>query len=204
MVWKEDFVSVPSYGRAAIPEGWVLRKKPGTKSAIFSAMKDPQRGLSFLRMKADSASASLITRLDGIDIKKTPLLKWRWRATRLPNGADGRVESKDDQAIGIYIGSGSPLNNKSVSYRWDTETPKGAKGSSAYGLGWIKVKWFTLRNKKDCKKGRWFTEERNVAEDFKDAWGFYPATVYLSISCNSQYTGSTASAELNWIELTAK
>ena len=151
-------------------------------------------------MEANRASSSLITGVDGVDLKKTPILRWRWRATVLPEGADGRVRLKDDQAIGIYVGSGSPLNNKSVSYRWDTETPKGTEGNCAYGLGGIKVKWHTLRNREDAVAGVWFTEERNIAEDFKNAWDFYPDKIYLSISCNSQYTKSLASADLGWIE----
>ena len=91
---------------------------------------------------------------------------------------------------------------KSVSYRWDTETPKGSEGNCAYGAGTIKIKWFALRNKEDTL-GEWFTEERNVAEDFYKAWGYYPEDVYVSISCNSQYTGGKASADLDWIEITS-
>ena len=177
-----------------------MQGKPGTKRAVFSIEKDPAKDLSFLRMEANRASSSLITGVDGVDLKKTPILRWRWRATVLPEGADGRIREKDDQAIGIYVGSGSPLNNKSVSYRWDTETPKGAEGNCVYGLGSIKVKWHTLRNREDAVAGMWFTEERNIAEDFKKAWGFYPSKVYLSISCNSQYTRSLAAADLGWIE----
>ena len=118
----------------------------------------------------------------------------------MPEGADGRIKAKDDQAIGIYVGAGSALNNKSVSYRWDTETPRGAEGNCAYNLGRTKVKWYTLRSKNDTRDDQWFIEERNVAEDFKEAWGFYPQIIYLSVSCNSQYTNSSAVADLGWIE----
>jgi len=133
-------------------------------------------------------------------LQETPFLKWQWRVKTLPKGADGRNKKMDDQAIGIYVGTGSLLNNKSVSYRWDTDTPKGAEGNCVYGRGVIKVKWFTLRNAEDAKEGRWFTETRNVAEDFKKAWGFYPKKFYLSVSCNSQYTGTRAIADLDWIK----
>jgi len=198
--WREDFSVLPVSGRSALPKGWVLQRKPGTRSAVFSVAKDAGSGGSFLRMESDKASAALITRPYGVDLKKTPLVRWRWRATTLPNGADGRQRAKDDQAIGIYIGAGNALNNKSVSYRWDTETPKGSEGNCAYGLGSTRVKWYTLRNKEDLGGGLWFTEERDVARDFMSAWGFCPETVYVSVSCNSQYTRSAASADLAWIE----
>lgn len=199
-VWRESFVPAAAAGTKSIPGGWLLEKKPGTRPAIFSVERGGKKGLFLIHMEADMASASLVTKADSVDLNKTPIVRWRWRATLLPEGADGRVKSKDDQAIGIYVGTGSVLNNKSISYRWDTDTPKGTEGNCAYGLGAVKIKWHTLRNKEDAAGGQWFTEERNVAEDFKKAWGFCPDTIYLSISCNSQYTKSRACADLQWIE----
>ncbi len=202
--WKEEFTPVPGAGKVVLPKGWAVRGKLGTKQAVFSLATDPKESNSFLHMEADKASASLISRVKGVDIKKTPLLRWRWRARTLPEGADGRRKARDDQAIGIYVGAGSTLNNRSISYRWDTETPKGAEGNCSYGSGFVKVKWYTLRNKEDAADGRWFIEERNVAEDFKKAWGFSPTEVYVSVSCNSQYTDSRAAADLEWIEFVSR
>lgn len=197
--WFEDFNGgIDSLTPSSLPAGWVVQNKPGTALADFTVRQDGHEK-SFLHMYADKASASVITKLDGVDIKKTPYLRWRWRVNALPEGADGRVRSRDDQAIGIYVGSGSTFSNKSVSYRWDTGTPKNSEGSASYGMGIIRVKWYTLRNKEDAADGRWIVEERNVAEDFKDAWGYYPDEAYLSVSCNSQYTGSKADADLDWI-----
>lgn len=198
--WEADFSPAASQRAGAPPEGWRLEKKPGTRPATFSVEKGDAGAAAFLRMEADRASATLITRATGLDLREAPLLRWRWKATVLPEGADGRIRNKDDQAIGLYIGTGSALNNKSICYRWDTDTPKGAEGEAAYGFGGIKVKWYTLRNKQDAATGEWYVEERNVAEDFKEAWGFYPDAVYISVSCNSQYTGTRAAAELSRIQ----
>jgi len=140
-----------------------------------------------------------LTESSGIDIEKTPILRWKWRVGNLPPRGDGREAATDDQAIGIYVGSGGMLNNKSISYRWDTDTPKGAEGNVTYAGGIAKIKWYTLRNKYD-PQDRWIIEERNVAEDFKKAWGYVPKDVYVSISSNSQYTAAEASADLDWIE----
>jgi hypothetical protein len=201
--WKADFDKVISKGQNTIPEGWRIANKPGTKPVVFSVKRDAKNNIIFLNMKADMASSSLLTSLDTIDLTKTPTLRWSWRVITLPKGADGRIRSRDDQAIGLYIGTGSQLNNKSISYRWDTETPTGAEGDIAYGLGGVKVKWHTLRNKKDAANGNWYVEERNVAEDFKEAWGFYPEKLYLGVSCNSQYTRSEAEADLGLLEFIA-
>jgi hypothetical protein len=203
IAWREDFKTTSEKEGSSLPENWELEKKPGTPPAVFSVVKDEKSGISFLRMKADKASASLVTKVNNLNIQDVPIMKWRWRVDVLPAGADGRKAEKDDQAVGIYVGTGSMLNNKSISYRWDTDTPEGAEGNCAYGGGTIKVKWFTLRNAEDAKDGEWYVEKRNVAEDFKNAWGFYPGKIYISISCNSQYTGTEAEADINWIELTS-
>jgi len=198
--WRENFIPSEALEKSPVPKGWVVKNKPGTKEASFYIETDPETKSSYLRMEADNASATLIGKVDGVNIKKTPILRWRWRAITLPEGADGRSKAKDDQAIGIYVGTGGALSNKSISYRWDTATPKGAEGTSQYGLGFVKIKWYTLRNEKDAVNREWFTEERNVAEDFKNAWGFYPDKIYIAVSCNSQYTASRSVADLNWIE----
>lgn len=203
VMWSEKFDTVPASGKQPFPKDWRLQKKPGTPSAAFSVEKDKKSGDTYLHMEADKASSSLIAHVGNLDLEKAPFLTWRWKVETLPAGADGRHKEKDDQAIGIYVGTGSPLNSKSVSYRWDTDTPKGAEGNCAYGEGAIKVKWFTLRNAEDAKGNQWFIEKRNIMEDFKSAWGFYPKKIYISVSCNSQYTGTKAVADLDWIEFVA-
>lgn len=196
IVWEEDFGGKAGKGA---PEGWKLKGKLGTPNAVFSVEENPENGDNFLHVEADKASAFVITKAEGVDLEKTPTLRWRWKVDKLPLGADGRVAAKDDQAIAIYVGSGGMLSNNSVSYRWDTDTPRGAEGKVTYGGGMAKIKWYTLRNKEDSA-GKWIVEQRNVAEDFKKAWGYYPKEVYVSVLSNSQYTGTDASADLDWIE----
>lgn len=203
VAWRADFSLLSSSGGHDVPDGWKLMGKPGVRLASFYVDKDDAADV-FLHMEADKASGSLIAPLEGVDLNKTPIMRWRWRVKDLPKNADGRYPRKDDQAIGIYVGTGSMSGGKkTISYRWDTETPKGAKGSAKYGLGTVKVEWETLRNKVDAVGGEWFVEEQNVGDAFREAWGYCPEEVYLSISCNSQYTGTTAGADLDWVEFIA-
>jgi hypothetical protein len=197
--WRSDFGDDEI---SSLPEGWKLRGKPGTPTAKFSIEKQENKGTHILSMEADSASGTLITLAKGVDLEKTPFLSWRWRVREFPKGADGRTAKTDDQAIGIYAGDGSLLNSKSVSYRWDTDTPRGAEGKCSYVGGAVKVKWFTLRNREDGV-GQWFYESRNLLEDFKKAWGTVPKKLYISVSSNSQYTGTTAAADLEWVEISS-
>lgn len=206
VVWRAEFKYEPKDGKneTKLPDSWEVKTKPGTAAAKFTVVYDKIENKSFAHMTADKASASIICEPKKIDPQKTPIIRWRWKVNDLPAGGDGKNPDKDDQAIGIYIGTGSIFNKKSVSYRWDTETAKNSEGNCSYGLGTIGIKWWTLRNKEDTDgtgKSKWFVEERNFAEDFNKAWGEYPKSIYISVSCNSQYTGTTASADLEWIEI---
>ena len=191
--WREDFRSQPP--------GWEIRRKPGAALAKFHVepAKDGHDGA--LVMVANDQSGMFATKLEQIDLRRTPILRWRWRATVLPTGADGRVSERDDQAIAIYVSAGGVLRQKSIAYRWETDTPVGTEGDSTYAAGIVKTKWFALRNGQD--KGSFFVEERNVARDFERAFGFVPEEVNVGVTCNSQYTGTSAAAELDWIELVA-
>lgn len=197
-VWREDF--------DALPKDWEVRGKPGTPRAKFEAVTiaaDTNATVSVLRMTADAASSSVVASLPAVDLRKTPILRWRWRVIELPAGADGLDPKKDDQAIGVYVSAGGMFSQRSVAYRWETETPVGASGTAKYAGGVARVQWFCLHNRGSASN-EFVVESRNVAEDFKKAYGEIPEKIGLSISCNSQYTGGKAAAELDWIEFVAE
>ncbi len=190
-MWREDFAELSAV--------WEVRKRPGAKAATFDVQRDQKNGNAWLRMAADNATATLAIELDAIDLKISPMLRWRWRVTELPRGADGRLSTADDQAIGIYVQSSGFGIRKTVAYRWETETPLAAAGTASYAGGLAKIKWICLRNKKNAN-GKFLVETRNVAADFQRLFGSVPKSVGLGISCNSQYTGTRAAAQLDWIE----
>jgi hypothetical protein len=193
--WREDFHSQPA--------GWELRTVARAKPAEFRVEPPTEEHDGALLMTAENASGMFATHLSGVDLHQTPILRWRWRAITLPTGADGRVPARDDQAIGIYVSSGGLLRQRSIAYRWETETPVGTEGEVSYAAGIVHAKWIAVRNAQDAAAGTFFTEERNVARDFQRAFGFVPTDVSIGVTCNSEYTDSTAVAELDWIELGA-
>lgn len=197
--WHEDFSNfkVNSAGRK-IPAGWELRTKLGTAASVFDLSDDRVNNRKVLRMISDKSTGTFLCSPEGVDLKKYPIVRWCWRVNRLPDSADGRVSDKDDQAIGVYIGTGR-LSQESVAYRWETLTPKGADGKVSYGGGFVSVKWIAVRNKDD-KLSTWYVETRNVAEDFKKAYDYIPKRFGVSVVSNSQNTGTVAEAELAWIE----
>ncbi len=190
--WRQEFQTMP--------DGWKLKGKPGTPAAVFEPGRSADGSNTWLNMTADKASASLVVELPNVKLADTPILRWCWRVTVLPKGADGRESAKDDQAIGLYVSAGGMFSQKSLAYRWETETPIGEEGTASYAAGVVKVKWFCLRNKQSAKDDSFIIEERNVAADFKSHFGKVPEKIGMSVSCNSQYTGSKAEAQLAWVE----
>ena len=190
--WREEFRTMPN--------GWEVRTVPGTDVTKFRADAAGANGAGVLVMEADDASATLATQLKTVDLRETPILRWRWRVLEFPREADGRVAERDDQAIAIYVSAGGILGQRSIAYRWETDTPVGAEGDATYGAGLVKVHWIAVRNQSDGT-GVWHTDERDVAADFKRAYGYIPDEPIIAVASNSQYTSSHAIAELDWIEL---
>jgi len=188
----------------SIPPDWTVKGKPFTKESVFEVQTNPaMSGHCWLAASSENASASLLSTYPlAVNLKKTPIIRWRWRATVLPPGADGRNPNKDDQVIGLYVSSGNRLNQRSIAYRWETQTPVGSEGTVRYA-NLFAVKWFTIRNEHHADGQTFFIEERNVAEDFEKTFGSIPDQIGIGISCNSQYTGSRSEAQLDWIEFCA-
>jgi len=181
-----------------LPLKWELQGKLFTRRPTYQIVKGPD-GQEALRITVDRASGTILYDISGI-LQKYPIMRWKWKVDSLPKKADGREPELDDQVIAVYIGHGR-VGSDSCAYRWETETPKGYKGKVKYGGGMVKVDWVALRNKTD-KTGVWYTEEVNAAEDLKKICGgkLPEKDVAVSISSNSQYTKSTASAEIAYIE----
>jgi outer membrane protein OmpA-like peptidoglycan-associated protein len=179
-----------------IPDGWKLEKKTG--HPLMNMEKDGNAFYLHLISRGDSSFG--LRKEARVDVKKFPVLCWRWRVNALPRGGDVRKTSTDDQALQVYVAfkeSGfMGLNTPVIGYIWDNEAPKGWSGRSPQ-TGGDKLRYIVLRNKTD-NVGQWYTERHNVYNDYKrlfaDINGGEPqsATTGLQIYINSQRTKSPA------------
>ncbi len=201
-VWKSDFSKTVKAKKMVLPEDWEISgTKWGVKDSVFNVRKN-ENGVPILHMSSEKGRGGLMHRIEGIDLNKTPIMKWKWLVIEFPKGGDGRFDDKGDQAIEIYVMSGSIASQKCLVYTWETETPIGAEDSFSVFLGAFKARWFCVRNKNDGT-GKWFSEERNVAKDFKKTYGFIPEEIAVMVFCKSDMTKTRAEAELEWIEFRA-
>jgi len=179
-----------------VPDGWFLERKTGQP-----AMKLEKDGNIFYLHLISLGNSSFGVRKEArVDVKKFSILCWRWKVAKLPRGGDVRRSATDDQALQVYVAfkeSGlMGLNTPVIGYIWDNEAPKGWSGRSPQ-IGGDKLRYIVLRNKTD-KVGQWYTERRNVYQDYKrlfaDLKGGEPQgpTTGLQIYINSQRTKSQA------------
>ena len=109
---------------AGIPDGWKLEKKTG--QSLINMQKDGEAFYLHLISKGDSSFG--LRKETRVDVKKYPILCWRWKVTVLPKG-DVRKAATDDQAAQVYVAfkeSGfMGLNTPIIGYIWDNDAPKG-------------------------------------------------------------------------------
>ncbi|MBO5762862.1 MAG: DUF3047 domain-containing protein [Lentisphaeria bacterium] len=195
--WRCDFTAT---AKRNWPPDWGFRAGkvlvPETRFRVTSA----EDGSTVLLVEAKHSTGMLMT-MPKVSIEKYPILRWRWRVRNLPPEKDAKGKPVDEQAAAIYFGMRAPLEFKSLSYRWETETQKGHEKDFSYGAGTVRVRSFCMRNQ-ETPLNEWQIEERNVAEDFRRAFGANPPDHYvIGVGANSQYTDSHTFAEIDWIEL---
>lgn len=198
--WLEDFEADGHLNGVKYVDNW--NREGGVlftpKTDFYLKTDKKASAKSVLVIESRKSSAVFACDLSKvIDLNETPILRWRWRVKKLPPFGDGRHKKRDDQAIGIYIGTGTAFNQKAVSYRWETETPVGHWGKTLY-TNVMNVWFYCLRNKYDGLNV-WYEESRNVRQDFLDKYGFVPEKIALVICGNSQNSKSDALAEIDYI-----
>jgi hypothetical protein len=202
---KDDVVAVTGFTSETLekgaPPGWDLKTSKGTPDL---AIEKTECCGYVLHLKSNESSSYGIAKDVKLTKEKYPFLNWKWKADRLPKGGDVRKAATDDQAIQIYVGfeeTGWPakVNTPLVGYIWDNECPKGTTVTSPQPLAG-KVRYVVLRDKTDTL-GKWYTEKRNVFEDYKalfpDIDGGAPRDIKaVSVYINSQHTKSGAESWL--------
>lgn len=192
-----DFSVVSKSGKG-LTGGWHYKGKPFTRDIDFSIVD--LDGVKVLKVASRKSSGTILYDLSTIDLKKYPLMRWKWMAVRLPDGACATDPKRDDQVLAVCAGAGRPRTN-SVAFRWETKTEKGKSGQSRYGLGMVLVNWVAMRNQKD-KLNTWYIEEVDLLKHLQKLFpgGIPKKDLALSITGNSQYTGTESLGYIEYLE----
>ncbi len=177
----------------ALPPGW----QPLTFTSIpnhtqYELVSD--NGIVVVRATTQDSSSGL-TREMPIDPKTHPIVQWRWKVKNVFKKGDATSKSGDDYPARLYItfeydsqkvgffekikfealkllyGQYPPVG--AISYIWASKSPLGADLPNAYT---DHVHMFVVQSgPKNLNK--WLTEERNVYEDYKKAFGEEPPAI---------------------------
>ena len=184
----EDWSKQP-VGKAGIPDGW-QGQNWGNPKFDFVIEADGQARV--LHMKSQNDGSTINKELK-LDLKPTCVLQWRWKAVILPKGGDSRKGETDDQGVQVYVTFPrfpQAVRSRIIGYVWDTTAPVGTiVRSEKAGT----VTYVVVRSGAEGL-GKWFTESRNVCDDYKKIYGeelAEPAGA-VSVAIDSNDTKSTA------------
>jgi hypothetical protein len=185
----EDWSSQP-VGSKGIPAGW---KGQNWGSPKYDFVMETNEGHKVLHMRSVNEGSTISKEIKGkVNLKDTPILEWSWKVTVLPKDGNSCRKASDDQAGQVFVAwprFPEAVRSQIIGYVWDTTQPAGTicKSEKTGTVTYVVVR------SGSADLGKWLTERRNVAEDFKKIHGAEPdGPAALSVAIDSNDTNSTA------------
>ncbi len=186
----EDWSRHP-VGKTGIPEGWKGQNWGSPKYDFTIVSESPAKALH-LRSRDEGSTISKEVK---VDLRRYPILQWRWKVVALPKGGDSRRKDADDQGGQVYVTFPrfpSAVRSRVIGYVWDTTVPAGTvvKSEKTGTVTYVVVR------SGPAGTGQWLTESRNVFEDYRRIYGEEPGEEVgaVSLAIDSNDTHSSAEA----------
>ncbi|HED34948.1 MAG TPA: DUF3047 domain-containing protein [Gammaproteobacteria bacterium] len=163
-------------------------------------------GVKVLQAKSEDSASGLIHHIR-FNPNEYPYISWRWKALKTLEKSDARTKSGDDYALRLYInfdfdieklpfdeqftarlyqkikGEDAPL--ASLNYIWENKLSGETLIASPYTE---RVQMLVLQNEQS-REGVWYSEQRNIVEDYIKAFGEPPSDVIsIAIMTDSDNT----------------
>ena len=205
----------------ALPNGWLHQQLPGVEQANrFDLVSENGHGV--LRVQSDHSASTLAFAVHA-DIAETPLLSWRWKVSRSVDGSNFRDKSGDDYAARVYVLFDLPLDRLSLGdrmkisaarmlqgvdipaaalcYVWGKQQMPGESGWNPYT---DRVRMIVVDSGNE-KAGQWQDVSRDVAADFKAAFGEpVPQIAGIALSADTDNTGEAVETHFGYLRFEAK
>ena len=190
----------------SLPAPWHVQQLPRKHGAEVRLVGDQGRTVLQVRSTGAFGTAAIRFRL------AAPVLSWRWKVDRVLDKARLGAREGDDFAARVYVSFDIPMDQLTLSerarlriarimygdvpsaaicYVWDNRAAPGASIWSPYGE---RVRIIVLRTGAGSA-GRWEEERRDVAADFRAAFGREaPPVTGIAAGNDTDQTGETATA----------
>ena len=218
-----DSVVAFSSGRGKIPEAWEPMTFPKVKQHTrYVPVRETGDDTWVLEATSDGAASGLMHRVV-IDLSERPILRWRWKVAGVLERGDAHTKAGDDYAARVYLIFDPPSRNfsfleraalgiargiygevpgRAISYIWASRLEKGKAVDSAYVGGFAKL--LAVRSG-TAEAGRWHTEVRDVAADYRALFGTEAVPVVgVAIMTDSDDTQENAHAWYGDIEFVSR
>lgn len=188
------------------------------KHTQYSIDKGNPHG-SYLKAESDNSASGLIWE-KSFNVNDSPLLQWKWKVSNIYSKGNAKEKSGDDYPIRIYVMF--EYDPETAGF-WESALYESAKlfygeypPHSSLNYIWANKDYeeeilpnpFTekaqmiLLQKGKLNVGKWMTEEVNILEDYRKAFGEDPPNnASLAIMSDSDNTGESATAWIDFIEL---
>jgi hypothetical protein len=194
-----------------LPTGWQpFNPSAKAKPTRYALVRDGDAMV--VRADADASMSGLVHPLR-IDLAETPLIQWRWRIERPLKTADMTTKAGDDYAARLYVLFdydvarlsfltrtklklaktlyGVEVPAAALNYVWDNRQPVGSIQANAYT---DRARMVVVESGAD-KAGLWVTETRDLAADFRAAFGEEaPLVTGVAIATDTDNTGERVTA----------
>jgi hypothetical protein len=195
---------------APLPAPWKLTTLPGIgRHTRYTLVRDGDAVV--LRGDAEASMAGVAHPLK-LDVRTHPVIEWRWKILSLLKKSDIATKAGDDFPARVYVlfdydirklsfsvrarirlarlyGADVPL--AALCYVWDGKTPTGTSVWSAYT---DRVRMIVAESG-SANLGKWVTTRRNVAADFRAAFGEDPPAISgVVLATDTDNTGESVTA----------
>lgn len=195
----------------ALPAGWAPAEVPNIKVRTRYNLVDDD-GVTVIRADSVSGAAGLSRSLR-VDPVEFPWLRWRWKINNTIEKADLRTRAGDDFPVRLYVMFDYPLDKlpfaernrlrlaralfdphlpaATLCYVWDGKAAVETIAPSAYT---DRVKLIVVESGASRLR-QWVDVERNIANDFRAAFGEDPPPVSgMAIATDTDNTGAVATS----------
>jgi len=174
------------YGVDTVPATWWYIAPSGERISAPNALEKGEvfhvrrKGENkFLQVKTVNESIRFSRTKEGTlswDVRKRPILRWRWRAHHLPDGASEHEKNDVGGAIYVTFDTDWLGRPKSIKYTYSSSLPVG----TVVDFGQLYV--IVVDTKPEAEIGTWHTVQRNLLEDYDRIFGGRPPPHPLSIT----------------------
>ncbi len=211
--WAVGTIHIGSFAQGTpgeLPDKWEPMELGGADRSSYALTRDGDSVV--LKAEANDSASGLVRRVT-LPTERYPIIEWRWKAENVLAGGDISRKDGDDYPARLYItfdydasnlSFGERLKYKAVNalvpggvplralnYVWTNNADETRIVANAY-TDWVMM---VPVQSGPANVGTWQAERRNIAEDYRRAFGEAPPPISgIAIMTDADNTGGSATA----------